>query len=86
MAEFASRYRMKHGHQRRLINVPQPFGSGLRQNQPVVPIADSVLQSLNLTDELGTIRRLWREFGGIACALHDGAVLMQEVFVDWSNR
>ena len=48
VAEFAPGHVVERGHQRRLIDIAEPLGGGLGQIQPVVPIAQRILQPLQL--------------------------------------
>ena len=53
-------------------------GGGLGQGEPVVPIAERILYLLYLDDQVLGRRRREGEFGGVASALAENAVLMQD--------
>ena len=64
--------------------VAQAMGGTLRQHQPIVPVAKSVLHSPELGNELLGLRGLGRELGGVTSPLGKDAVLMQQ-FLRWGT-
>ena len=77
---------MKGGNQRRLTDFANLLGRGLRQRQPVVPVSDCVLQSLELRDELCGLGGFRRELRRITSPLHRDSILMQHIFSHGTSR
>ena len=76
-AVFCSGDVVKFGNQRRFADIAEVGSGGLGQSEPVVPIAESILDSLYLGDEVVGCGRRDGEFGGVASALAENAVLVQ---------
>ena len=76
MAEFAARHIVKSGHQRRLINIAQPLGSGLSEGKPVMPVAHGILKPLEFGNQLRGSSGFWSELRCVTGALYDDAVAM----------
>ena len=50
-AVFRSGYVVEFGHQRRFADIAEVRSGGLRQSEPIVPIAESILYALYFGDE-----------------------------------
>src|SRR5258708_2312802 len=62
------------------------LAGGLRQSQPVMPIAQSVLNALHSGDEVLSFRGRLGELRGVAGALAEDAVLVQQSLTDGRVR
>ncbi len=82
VAEFCSGYIVQFRHQRRFPHFAEMLDGGLRQSEPVMPIAQRVLNALHSGDELLRFSGRLGELGRIAGALAQNSVLVQQRFGD----
>jgi hypothetical protein len=61
------------------VHIAKPSRGGLREREPIVPVAQSVLHALDLSDELRALRRLRGKFSAVAGSLREESILMHQL-------
>jgi hypothetical protein len=82
MAKLRSGYVVQLGHHRRLAHVAEMRAGRFRQSEPVMPIAQHVLQALKPGEEVPGFSRRLGELGRVARPLAQDAILVQQPFGD----
>lgn len=84
VAIFGSGDVMEFGDQGRLANFTEMSDGGFGKSEPIMPVAEGVLYFFKFGDELHSFRGGSGQLGGVAGALAENAILVQDSLAEWS--